>query len=170
MSNIRLAWDVYMVEILSRRYSRKHKMNLCRLIILICLCVVNGFCAGTFLNAVVIISQGKSSQLCRKTCYFMILVLSCFDLAVVMVGHPTIILQSVVRYFNDNMRSQIYRQDSGAHLRDFWWICFWCIDHNEHWSISCHFTSFLLRSLGNQTQPSKIFASYFCSHFFLSCQ
>ena len=65
---------------------------------LICLCVVNGFftLAGIFLNSVVIISLWKYSQLRRKTCYFMILVLSCFDLGVVMVGHPTIILGAII--------------------------------------------------------------------------
>ena len=65
---------------------------------LICLCVVNGFftLAGIFLNSVVIISVWKSSQLRRKTCYFMILVLSCFDLALAMVGHPRIILATII--------------------------------------------------------------------------
>ena len=72
-------------------------MDLYRLINLICLCVVNGFFtfAGIFLNSVVIISLWKSSQLRRKTCYFMILVLSCFDLGVVMVGHPTMMLVAI---------------------------------------------------------------------------
>ena len=84
-------------------------MDLCRLISLICLCVVNGFftLAGIFLNSVVIISLWKSSQLRRKTCYFMILALSCFDLGVVLVGHPTAILQSVAWSFNDNTAAQI---------------------------------------------------------------
>ena len=79
-------------------------MELYRLINLICLCVVNGFftLAGIFLNSVVIISLWKSSQLRRKTCYFMILVLSCFDLALVMIGHPTIILQSVIMSLASN--------------------------------------------------------------------
>ena len=70
---------------------------------LICLCVVNGVftLAGIFLNSVVIISLRKSSQLRRKTCYFMILVLSCLDLAVVMVGHPTIMLGAIISCFSD---------------------------------------------------------------------
>ena len=77
-------------------------MELYRLINLICLCVVNGFftLAGIFLNSVVIISLWKSSQLRKKTCYFMILVLSCYDLGVVMFGHLTTILHSVVWSFN----------------------------------------------------------------------
>ena len=75
-------------------------MDLYRLINLTCLCVVNGFftLAGIFLNSVVIISLWKSSQLRRKTCYFMILVLSCFDLALVVVGHPTITLVAIVSW------------------------------------------------------------------------
>ena len=75
-------------------------MGLYRLINLMCLCVVNGFftLAGIFLNSVVIISLWKSSQLRRKTCYFMILVLSCFDLGVVMVGHPTIIRAAIISW------------------------------------------------------------------------
>ena len=70
---------------------------------LICLCVVNGFftLAGIFLNSVVIISLWKSSQLRRKTCYFMILVLSCFDLGVVLVGHPTIMLVAIIFWSSD---------------------------------------------------------------------
>ena len=70
---------------------------------LICLCLVNGFftLAGIFLNSVVIISLWKSSQLRRKTCYFMILVLSCFDLGVVMVGHPRLILVAITSWSSD---------------------------------------------------------------------
>ena len=66
---------------------------------LICLCVVNGVftLAGIFLNSVVIISLWKSSPaLRRKTCYFMILLLSCFDLSVVIVGHLTITLVAII--------------------------------------------------------------------------
>ena len=78
-------------------------MDLYSLINLICLCVVNGFftLAGIFLNSVVIISLWRSSPLRRKTCYFMILVLSCFDLAVVMVGHPTIMLGAIISWLSD---------------------------------------------------------------------
>ena len=72
-------------------------MDLYRFINLICLCFVNGFftLAGIFLNSIIIISLWKSSQLRRKTCHFLILVLSCFDLAVVLVGHPTIMLTAI---------------------------------------------------------------------------
>ena len=48
--------------------------------------------AGVFLNSVVVISLWRSSQLRKKLCYFMILVLSCVDLIAVTVGHPVQIL------------------------------------------------------------------------------
>ena len=51
--------------------------------------------AGIFLNSVVIISLWRSSQLRKKMCYFMILVLSCFDLAVVTISHPLLIVYTI---------------------------------------------------------------------------
>ena len=63
------------------------------------LCVINVVFTfvGTFLNSVVIMSL-CNSQLRRKLCYFMILVLSCFDLAVVVIFHPLIILETILRW------------------------------------------------------------------------
>ena len=60
------------------------------------LCVVNVICtiAGTILNSVVILSLWNS-QLRRKLCYFMIFILACFDLAVVVVIHPLIIIGTI---------------------------------------------------------------------------
>jgi hypothetical protein len=51
--------------------------------------------AGIFLNSVVIISLWRSSQLRKKPCYFMIIVLSCFDLAVVTIAHPSLIVSII---------------------------------------------------------------------------
>ena len=55
------------------------------------LCVMNFVFTfvGIFLNFVVILSF-LSSQLRRKLCYFMILILACFDLVVAVVFHPLI--------------------------------------------------------------------------------
>ena len=53
--------------------------------------------AGIFLNSVVIISLWRSRQLRKQVCYFMILVLSCFDLAVVSITHPFLIA-SIIYY------------------------------------------------------------------------
>ena len=62
------------------------------------LCVVNVSCiiVGVFLNSVVIISLWRSTQLRKKLCYFMIRVLSCFDLAVVAVNHPILITSAIL--------------------------------------------------------------------------
>ncbi len=54
--------------------------------------------AGIFLNSVVIISLWRSSQLRKKLCYFMILVLSCVDLIAVTVAHPVLILSTIFWY------------------------------------------------------------------------
>ena len=51
--------------------------------------------AGIFLNSVVIISLWRSRQLRKKLCYFMILVLCCFDLAVVTLTHPLLISSTI---------------------------------------------------------------------------
>ncbi len=61
------------------------------------LCIINivFMGAGIFLNSVVIISLWRSRQLRKKLCYFMILVLSCVDLAVVTVTHPLLISSTI---------------------------------------------------------------------------
>ena len=62
----------------------------------LCLLNISFLVVGTFLNSVVIISLWRSSQLRKKLCYFMILVLSCFDLAVVTITHPIIVLSTIL--------------------------------------------------------------------------
>ena len=64
------------------------------------LCILNAafMVVGIFLNSVVIISLWRSSQLRGKLCYFIILILSCFDLAVVVVTHPLLIVSLI--YFS----------------------------------------------------------------------
>ena len=56
---------------------------------------------GTFLNSVVIISLWKSSQYQKKLCYFMILTLSCCDLAVSSITHP-LLTSSTIYFFSGN--------------------------------------------------------------------
>jgi hypothetical protein len=60
-------------------------------------CLVNALfmVAGIFLNTVVVISLRRSTQLRNKLCYFAILLLSCFDLAVVAISHPVLILSAM---------------------------------------------------------------------------
>ena len=61
---------------------------------LIFLCVVNIIFAfsGIIANTLVIASIWKSSQLRKKLCYFMIMLLSCFDLVAVLTNHPGILV------------------------------------------------------------------------------
>ena len=53
---------------------------------------------GIFLNSLVITSLWRSSQLRKELCYFMILVLSCFDMAVVSIIHPLLISSTILWY------------------------------------------------------------------------
>ena len=61
---------------------------------LIFLCIVNIIFtfSGIILNTLVIASFLKSSQLRKKLCYFMILVLSCFDFIAVITSHPEFVV------------------------------------------------------------------------------
>ena len=70
------------------------KMDLNVYIHLIFLCVVNITFTflGIVLNTLVIVSIWKSSQLRKKLCHFMIMVLSCFDLMTVLTNHPGILV------------------------------------------------------------------------------
>ena len=72
------------------------------------LCIINVIImvAGTFLNSVVIISLWKSRQLRKQLCYFMILVLSCFDLAVVIITHPFLIVSTI--YYSLNHANRLW--------------------------------------------------------------
>ena len=72
-------------------------MNSSTFINALLLCLLNSsfMVAGIFLNSVVIISLWRSSQLRKKLCYFMILILSCFDLAAVTITHPVLILSTI---------------------------------------------------------------------------
>ena len=65
--------------------------------------------AGIFLNSVVIISLWRSSQLRKKLCHFMILVLSCFDLAVLIITHPLLIVSTI--YFSQGEINEV-REDT----------------------------------------------------------
>ena len=61
---------------------------------LIFLCVLNitFILSGIILNTLVIASIWKSSQLRKKLCHFMIMVLSCVDLIAVVTSHPAILI------------------------------------------------------------------------------
>ena len=65
-------------------------------VLLLCLLNMSFMVAGILFNSLVIISLWRSPQLRKKLCYFMILVLSCFDLAVVIVIHPVLISLTIL--------------------------------------------------------------------------
>ena len=70
------------------------KMDLSVYIQLISLCVVNIIFtfAGAVLNTLVIASFWKSSQLRKKLCHFMVMVLSCSDFVAVITNHQGLLL------------------------------------------------------------------------------
>lgn len=61
--------------------------NLTNIILVLVLNVVF-FIAGMCLNSVLILSIWRLSKLRKKVCHFMIMVLSCFNLLLVLVNHP----------------------------------------------------------------------------------
>lgn len=75
-------------------------MNLYITINVVFLCILNILFTftGIFLNSVVIISFWMSSQLRKKTCYFMVFVLACYDLAVSSVNHPLLTVEAFMWY------------------------------------------------------------------------
>ena len=76
------------------------------------LCIVNGlfFFIGTFLNSIVIVALLKSNQHLKSLCSFMILVLTCFDLATVLVCHPLIITSAYIWWTGDYDSGNIYHR------------------------------------------------------------
>ena len=85
-----------------------------RYINLIFLAIFNGvfFVVGIFLNSVVIVALLKSRQHLRTLCSFMILVVTCFDLAAVTVCHPLIITSSYIWSTGDYEATNIYHRIS----------------------------------------------------------
>ena len=62
----------------------------------LCLLNVSFMVLGMFLNSQVILSFTRSSQLRKNLGYFMIFVLSCFDLIAVATAHPVLILSTIM--------------------------------------------------------------------------
>ena len=83
------------------------------------LCAVNFVFAfaGTILNSVVILSL-LTSQLRKKLCYFTILILACFDLAVVVI-HPFTVLEIVFKWASRNVFEAIWNDYAVYHLYVF---------------------------------------------------
>ena len=92
------------------------KMDSSSIINVLFLCFLNALftVSGIILNSVVIISLWRSSQLRKQLCYFMILVLSCFDIAAVAIIHPLLIVSTIF------WSMRIHREIGHARL----FICF----------------------------------------------
>ena len=75
----------------------RFKMDSTFCIQLILLCVVNIIFtfSGIILNTLAIASIWKSSQLRKKLCHFMLMVLSCFDLVSVVTNHPMMLVHII---------------------------------------------------------------------------
>ena len=84
------------------------------------LCVMNTMFSlcGIFLNSIVIISFSTSSQLRKKTCYFMILVLACYDLAVSSICHPLLTIYAQIWYWKPRILHTLLIE-SFAYIRLF---------------------------------------------------
>ena len=70
-------------------------------LVFLCLINISFMVAGIFLNSVVIISLWKLRRLRKQLGYFMILVLSSFDLAVVSITHPLSIASTIYYSLQD---------------------------------------------------------------------
>ena len=83
-----------------------------RYINFIFLAMFNGvfFILGIFLNSVVIVALLRSRQHLKTLCSFMILVVTCFDLATVTVCHPLIITSSYIWSTGDYKATNIYHR------------------------------------------------------------
>lgn len=66
---------------------------------------------GTFFNSIVILCFWRSRKLRNSLGYFMILVLACFDLAVVISTHPLIMLSTMMWLFQKNQMFHIIYLD-----------------------------------------------------------
>ena len=79
---------------------------------LIFLAMVNGvfFFVGIFLNSVVIVVLLRSRQHLKSLCSFMIMVVTCFDLATVTICHPLIITSSSIWSTGDHDAMNIYHR------------------------------------------------------------
>ena len=118
------------------------KMYLSTVINALFLCLFNiaFMIAGIFLNSVVIISLLRSSKLGKKLCYFMIFVLSCFDLAVVAIVHPLQISSTIsvsLEKYND-MQKYI-RFYIGSALTGFSMLALFVLNIERFLALKCPF-------------------------------
>ena len=91
-------FNTFCILLCVRRSIISFKMNLAVYVQLMFLCVVNivFIFSGIILNTLVIVSIWKSSQLRKKLCHFMIMVLSCVDLIAVVTNYPGLLLLLII--------------------------------------------------------------------------
>jgi hypothetical protein len=120
------------------------------------LCIINiiFMVAGIFLNSVVIISLWKTSQLRKKdlVCYFMILVLSCFDLAVVTITHPCNLDRIYNLFFR--RRDSYLQGHKELYIFGFTWFLVVCAFYAECWTIPSTNVSIFPSSISHKNKAS----------------
>ena len=128
-------------------------MNLNVYMQLLLLCVLNIIFtfSGIILNALVIASFGKSSQLRKKSCHFMIMVLSCFDLVSVVTNNPGLlfyIISWLMEKYDLLLKMEIYFSFTDK----YFWVFFAYTFRNEHWTISGSVLPDFSSHIDNQAQ------------------
>ncbi len=105
------------------------------------LCIVNlvFMVTGIFLNSVVIISLWRSRQLRKKLCYFMILVLSCVDLAVVTITHPLLISSTIYYFEGINVVREVVRATTSYILVAFSMSALFTLNVERFLALICPF-------------------------------
>ena len=107
------------------------------------LCIVNGlfFSIGIFLNSIVIVALLKSNQHLKSLCSFMILVLTCFDLATVVVCHPLLITSAYIWSTGDYDYENIYHRmkSYSSILFYFSFIALLVMNIDRFLAVSCPF-------------------------------
>ena len=108
------------------------------------LCIVNGlfFFIGIFLNSIVIVALLKSNQHLKSLCSFMILVLTCFDLATVVVCHPLLITSAYIWWTGDYDDENIYHRmkSYSSTLYHFSFMALLVMNIDRFLAVSCPFS------------------------------
>ncbi len=115
----------------------------CRTLNFTFLSIVNGlfFFIGIFLNSIVIVALLKSNQHLKSLCSFMILVLTCFDLATVVVCHPLLITSAYIWWTGDYDIGNIYHRVKtySSTLYHFSFMALLVMNIDRFLAVSCPF-------------------------------
>ena len=109
-------------------------------VLFLCIINVTFMVAGIFLNSVVIISLWRSSQLRRKLCYFMILVLSWFDILLVAIIHPFLVVSIIYFSLEEiNATREATRIFVSFILQGFSFVALFTLNLERFLAITCPF-------------------------------